>query len=167
MQFNAPVCFVFIKCYIYEQKDTVYICTQTEYMIYTYIYMHVCINCYSCQLADFCIPLLMEKGSILICWYNWEIALNAEMSIQRNECNIGVFCHENFTFTAKANLSIKFFAEQHSSSGKDRMLYTGNLVAPTLSHGDMGGVSYHWKWSKVAQYWLDLICGCLYIVRNG
>lgn len=38
MQFNAPVCFVFIKCYIYEQKDTVYICTQTEYMIYTYIY---------------------------------------------------------------------------------------------------------------------------------
>jgi hypothetical protein len=80
--------FVFIKCYIYEQKDTVYICTQTEYIIYTYIYIciYICIythiyvliytcvcvyddyiyhiNCYSSLLSAFCISPVNEKK-----WY--------------------------------------------------------------------------------------------------
>ena len=38
--------FVFIKYYIYEQKDTVYIGTQTEYIIYIYTYMCIYIYMY-------------------------------------------------------------------------------------------------------------------------
>jgi len=38
--------FVFIKYYIYEQKDTVYICTQTEYIIYTCVCIYISIYMY-------------------------------------------------------------------------------------------------------------------------